>query len=153
MKVSSKLIGAVLFGVALSANIGYASEKFATAKDAESMVSKVIHEIKADGTAKTYADITHKKYSHLDLYPVVYSLKGVVLAHGANPKMVGKELIALQDADGKAFVKERVELAQSRGTFWQDYKFTDPVTKKILPKSMYCERQDETVVCAGVYKR
>jgi len=153
MKVRTKLIGPILFGMALSAHIGYAAEKFATAKEAEAMVAKVIHEIKAVGTAKTYADITNKKYSDRDLYPVVYDLKGVVRAHGQNPKMVGKDLLDLQDADGKAFVKERVELAQTQGKFWQDYKFTDPVTKKILPKSMYCEKQGDTVICAGIYKR
>jgi len=153
MKVRTKLIGTILFCLALSANAVHAAEQFATAKEAEAMVAKVIHEIKTAGTARTYTDITNKKYSDRDLYPVVYDLKGVVRAHGQNPKMVGKDLIDLQDADGKAFVKERVELAQSHNTFWQDYKFTDPVTKKILPKSMYCVKQDDTVVCAGVYKR
>ena len=54
--------------------------------------------------------------------------------------------------DGKPFVKERVELAKSKGTFWQDYKFTNPVTKKIEPKQMYCERLDDTAVCGGIYK-
>jgi signal transduction histidine kinase len=76
-----------------------------------------------------------------------------VLAHGQNPKMVGKELIELLDPDGKAFVKERVELAKSKNKFWHDYKFTDPVTKKVLPKSTYCERLDSTAVCVGIYKR
>ena len=76
-----------------------------------------------------------------------------MLAHGQNAKQVGKELIDMKDPDGKLFVKERVELARSKGKFWQDYKFTDPVTKKVLPKQMYCERLDETAVCAGVYKR
>jgi len=84
---------------------------------------------------------------------VVYDLNGKVLAHGQNEKQVGKELIGMKDADGKEFVKERVDLAKSKGKFWQDYKFTDPVTKKILPKSMYCEKVEETAVCAGVYKR
>jgi len=54
--------------------------------------------------------------------------------------------------DGKLFVKERVELARTKGTFWQDYKFTNPVTKKIEPKAMYCEKLDDAVVCGGVYK-
>ncbi|MCX7180421.1 MAG: histidine kinase, partial [Proteobacteria bacterium] len=49
-------------------------------------------------------------------------------------------------------VKERVELTKSKGKFWQDYKFTDPVTKKVLPKSTYCERAGETAVCVGIYK-
>ena len=29
---------------------------------------------------------------------------------------------------------------------------TRPTTKKIEPKSMYCEKLDDTVVCGGVYK-
>lgn len=67
--------------------------------------------------------------------------------------MVGKELIAFMDSDGKAVYKERVELARSKGKFWQSYKFTDPASKKIMPKQMYCERLDDTAVCAGIYKR
>jgi signal transduction histidine kinase len=77
----------------------------------------------------------------------------MVHAHGANDKMVGKNLIALKDIDGKEFVKERVELGKAKPTFWQDYKFTDPTTKKVIPKTAYCERLDETVVCGGIYKR
>jgi hypothetical protein len=49
-------------------------------------------------------------------------------------------------------VKERVELGQSKGTFWQDYKFTNPVTKKIEPKTSYCEKLNDSVVCGGIYK-
>ena len=67
-------------------------------------------------------------------------------------RMIGKDLIAIKDIDGKAFVKERVELAKSKGTFWQEYKFVNPETKMIEPKIMYCERLDQTVVCGGIYK-
>ena len=101
-----------------------------------------------------YAEITNKagKFVDRDLYLVVYGLDGTVRAHGANEKMVGKNLIDLKDVDGKAFVKERVELAQAKGTFWQGYKFTNPTSKKIEPKSMYCERVEDMVVCGGIYK-
>jgi signal transduction histidine kinase len=83
---------------------------------------------------------------------VVYGLDGVVHAHGANEKMVGKNLIDLKDVDGKAFVRERVELGKAKASFWQDYKFTNPENKKVEPKTMYCERLDDTVVCGGIYK-
>ena len=36
------------------------------------------------------------------------------LAHGANEKQVGKDPIDLKDVDGKAFVRERVELGKSK---------------------------------------
>ena len=126
----------------------------ATADEAMAMVKKGVAFIKAQGTEKGYADITNKQGQFIDrdLYLVVYGLDGTVLAHGANDKMVGKNLIDLKDIDGKAFVKERVEMAQTNSSYWQDYKFTDPVTKKIEPKTTYCERLEASVVCGGIYK-
>ena len=126
----------------------------ATAKEAEAMVKKGVAFIKANGNDKGYAEISNKEgqFKDRDLYLVVYGLDGKVWAHGANEKMIGKVLIALKDVDGKEFVKERVELGKAKANFWQDYKFTNPVTKKVEPKSMYCERVDETVVCGGIYK-
>lgn len=142
--------------VALAAAAGSALAKsdFATKDEAVAMVKKGVAFIKANGPDKGYAEITSKKsqFTDRDLYLVVYGLDGTVHAHGANEKQVGRNLIDLKDVDGKPFVKERVDLARSKGTFWQDYKFTNPVSKKVEPKQMYCEKLGETVVCGGVYK-
>ena len=127
----------------------------ATRDDATAMVKKGVAFIKANGVEKAYAEITAKspQFVKNDLYLVVYGMDGKCLAHGANEKQVGKDLIDLKDVDGKAFVRERVELGKSKPAgFWQDYKFTNPTTKKIEPKQMYCERLGETLVCGGVYK-
>ena len=126
----------------------------ASKEEALAMVKKGVAFIKKEGKEKGYAEITNKKGQFIDrdLYLVVYGMDGVVRAHGANEKMVTKNLMDLKDVDGKPFVKERVELAQSKGTFWQDYKFSDPLTKKIEPKQTYCEKLDDTVVCGGIYK-
>jgi signal transduction histidine kinase len=144
---------ALALALALATPIAHADGN-ATKDEAMAMVKKGIAFIRANGKDKGYAEITAKggKFSDRDLYLVVYGHDGVVRAHGANEKMIGKNLIDLKDVDGKAFVKERVELAQSKGTFWQDYKFTNPVTKKIEPKQMYCEKLDDTAVCGGIYK-
>ena len=140
--------------VLLMAGKSALAEEIATAKEAEAMVAKVVAAIRAD-KQKTYREITAQdpKWIRYDLYPVVYDLTGKVLAHGANVKMVGKDLIAIRDVDDKPFVKERVELAKTKGKFWQDYKFVDPASHKIEPKQMYCEKLDQTIVCAGIYKR
>jgi cytochrome c len=126
----------------------------ATAEEATAMVKKGVSFIKANGKDKGHAEISNKEgqFKKDDLYLTVYGMDGIVRAHGANEKMIGKNLIELKDIDGKAFVKERIELATSKGTFWQDYKFTNPVTKKIEPKAMYCEKLDDAVVCGGIYK-
>ncbi len=136
----------------LSAEAGAAG--IATQAEATALVKKGVAFIKANGKDKGHAEISNKQGQFIDrdLYLVVYGLDGTVRAHGANERMIGKNLIDLKDVDGKPFVKERVELAQAKGTFWQDYKFTNPTTKKIEPKSMYCEKLDDAAVCGGIYK-
>jgi cytochrome c len=131
-----------------------ASAEFATKEEAVAMVKKGVAYIKGNGKDKGYAEITNKQgqFKDRDLYLVVYGLDGTVFAHGANEKLVGHNIIDLKDIDGKPFVRERVEMAQKQPTFWQEYKYTDPVTHKIEPKQMYCERLDESVVCGGIYR-
>jgi signal transduction histidine kinase len=140
---------------ALSPTLATAEGK-ATAAEATAMVKKGVAAIKAGGKDhdKLYADITSKdaKWSDRDLYLVVYGLDGSVKAHGSNAKLVGNNLMDMLDIDGKPYIKERIELAKSKGSFWQDYKFNNPTSKKIEPKSMYCEKVDELVACAGIYK-
>jgi cytochrome c len=156
MNKISTSVSTVAVLAALLSCIGavHAADGGATKPEAEGMVKKGIAFIKANGNDKAYAEIDKKggKFSDRDLYLVVYGLDGVVHAHGGNAKMVGKNLIDLKDIDGKAFVKERVELGKAKPSFWQEYKFTNPETKKIEPKLAYCERQDQTVVCGGIYQ-
>jgi signal transduction histidine kinase len=126
----------------------------ATKDDAVAMVKKGIAFIKAQGVEKGYAEISNKKGQFIDrdLYLVVYGLDGKCLAHGANEKQIGRELLELTDIDGKPFIKERVAMVKAKPTgAWQEYKFNNPVSKKIEPKVMYCEKLGETAVCGGVY--
>lgn len=149
LRAISLCVAMMAFSFSVAAN-----EK-ATAAEATAMVKKGVAALKvATDKSKIYLEVTAKdaKWVDRDLYLVVYGLDGTVRAHGANAKQVGANLIDMMDIDGKPFVKERVELAKSKGTFWQDYKFTNPTTKKIEPKSMYCEKLDDMAVCAGIYK-
>ncbi len=143
----------LIAAVSLVSSTAFAAGEFATPKEAEALVAKAVQAVTANKDA-AFKEITgkDKKWVDRDLYPVVYDMNGKCLAHGQNEKQVGKDLIELADADGKEFVKERVEFAKSKGKFWHDYKFTEPTTKKILPKSAYCEKTGDVIVCAGVYK-
>jgi cytochrome c len=145
---------AIALALAVAGMPAVAQESRATRADAEKMVKKGVEFLKKNGMDKASAEMTapSRTFVDRDLYLVIYDLNGVPVAHGQNPKQVGKHLIDLKDPDGKPFVRERVELAKSQGRFWQDYKFTDPLTKKVLPKQMYCERSDDVVVCGGIYK-
>lgn len=149
--VMSIMAAAVLFGMAGIA----AAEKHGTAAEAEGMVKKAIAMAKAKGNDAAFAEINNTKgqFTKGDLYVFVYDMNGKCVAHGQNPKMIGKELIDMKDADGKAFVKERVEIAKTKGSGWQDYKFTDPLTKQIEQKRAYVERYGDLIFGSGVYKK
>ncbi len=124
-----------------------------TKPEAEAMVKKATAYLKTNGREKGFAEISNKQgqFNDRDLYIVVYGSDGVVRAHGANARMIGKNLMELKDVDGKQFVKERVEMAKKKSPFWQDYKFTNPVSGAIEPKTMYCQPEEDLIVCGGVY--
>lgn len=125
-----------------------------TKEEAKALVKAAIVDFKAQGDA-VFAKITAKdaKYVKDDLYVTVYDLNGKCVAHGANVKQVGKDLMELKDPDGKAFVKERVEIAKTKGSGWQDYKFSNPVDKKIEQKTAYLEKSGDYIFSCGAYSK
>ena len=147
---------AITFAALFAAGTTWAAGDAATAAEAQAMVKKGVAHIKAHGRDKAYADIINrdnKDFHDRDLYLAVHKLDGTCVAHGVNEKMVGKNFIEMKDIDGKEYIKERVEFGKTQASFWTDYKFPNPVTKKIEAKTAYCERLDDTVVCGGIYKK
>jgi signal transduction histidine kinase len=126
-----------------------------TADEAEAMVKKAVSYAKANGKDKLISEVNGGKGQFIDrdLYVSVWTTKAVVLAHGANTKLVGKDIIELKDADGKFFMKEIVDKSASAGKGWVDYKWVNPVTKEIQAKSAYFEKVDDIIVSTGFYKK
>lgn len=124
-----------------------------SANEAKAMVQKAIDSMKKHGVDATINEINKRdgQYQDRDLYVVVYDMNGKNLAH-LNPKMVGKEMMDLTDVDGKFFIRERIELVKAKGKAWQDYKFVNPTSKQIEPKSMYVEKFENVIVGCGIYK-
>ena len=125
-----------------------------TADEAIELVKKAVHAIEAHGRESTFASISNPLggYTDRDLYVVVYDINGKNHAHGANPKLIGQDLINAKDGAGNLFVRDRVEIAKNQGTGWQNYAFMNPISKQIEPKSMYLERHDDLIVGCGIYK-
>lgn len=126
-----------------------------TPNEAVAMVKKAVAMVKSDGKEKTFAaigDPANKDFHDRDLYVYVYDLNGLSLAHGTNPKMVGKNVIDMKDVEGKAMIAEMVKVVKEKGSGWVDYKFPNPVTKTIDAKSGYVERVGDIFIGSGVYK-
>lgn len=132
------------------------AEDRGTAAEAKAMAEKGIAHIKAIGFEKASADFTAKggPWQSKDLYIFVQNFDGSLAAHGANPAMVGKNLIDLKDANGKTFVRDIIDTAKNKGTGWVDYMWTDPLTKKPAAKSAYVARipNKDAAIGVGIYK-
>lgn len=150
MKYLSALIAIVVLGALVAA----AGEKRGTPAEAEALVKKAVQYVKANGKEKAFAEFSNPKGEFVkgDLYIFVYDMNGKCLAHGGNAKMVGKDLIDLKDADGKSFVRERIDLIKSSGKGWQNYKWNNPSVNKIEDKTAYVEKCEDFIVGSGAYK-
>lgn len=125
-----------------------------TADEAVAMVKKAAAAIKKDGGDKVFAEVNAGGWKDRDLYPMIYNTKGVNLAHGANPKLIGKDLSELTDADGVKLLPCLWNASTKNGGKggWCDYKWPNPITKEIQAKSTYVEKVNDIIVGVGIYK-
>jgi len=132
-----------------------AAADYGTREEAVAMVKRVQAKFKADGadaTFKAVSDLSMKDFHDRDLYPFIYDAKGVNLAHGARPALIGKNLIDLKDQDGKYLIREMLEIVKVKGSGWVDYKWPNPLNNKIEDKSSYVEAMGDYLVGVGIYR-
>ncbi len=125
-----------------------------TANDAQQLVDKGVALIASKGTQKAFAEFADPagEFIKRDLYLFVYDLGGKVLAHGGNPSLVGKSMIDAKDANGKLFIRERIEIASAHGSGWQDYMFSNPESNVVENKTSFIRKVDNMIIGCGVYK-
>jgi signal transduction histidine kinase len=142
--------------LALTALTGSAdAAEFGTKDEAVAMVKRVQAKFKADGaeaTFKAVSDKTVAEFHDRDLYPFIYDMSGVNVAHGARPALIGKNLITLKDQDGKFLVRDMRDIARDKGNGWYDYKWPNPLNSKIEDKTSYVEKMGNYWVGVGVYR-
>lgn len=86
------------------------------------------------------------------IYLTMRAMDGTQLAHPMNPKLVGKNMVVLPDADGKLFRKDIIDGAKTKGKGWVDYRYNNPATGQIEKKSTYFAKSGEVILEAGIYK-
>ncbi|MFZ6875143.1 cache domain-containing protein [Undibacterium sp. Di27W] len=153
MKLISKLFLFAAIGFFMSSS-AIAREERGTTAQAQAMVKKGIAYIKKNGKEKAFADFNdtaNKDFHDRDLYLFVYDMNGLSLSHGANPKMIGKNLMDLK-VEGKPIIKDMITVLKTKNEGWIDYQWPNPVTKALETKSSYFEKIDDYFVGAGAYK-
>jgi cytochrome c len=146
-------IAAVALFAAVSFAPSHAAERGAT-QEAVALAQKAVAYYKANGKDKAFAEINNKtgQFVDRDMYVFVFNIDGIMLAHGANERMIGKQVLQLKDADGKVFGQEMQALVKAAKPGWIDYKWPNSVTQKIEPKTTYVEPVGELGFAVGIYK-
>ena len=149
----ARSVTAVLFSAALIAP-AFAQEHHATAEEAKALAERAAAHIKDVGAEKAFADFTAKDGGFVEgeLYVFCYDHDGVNRAHGGSASFVGKNLLHVKDPDGKEPNAEIVETGFGKGSGWVDFKWPNPVTKKVEQKSAYVIKTDDAVCGVGYYK-
>ncbi|WP_169568947.1 cache domain-containing protein [Sneathiella limimaris] len=122
---------------------------------AENLVKAAIAHYKEVGQEKAFADFSVKggEYNHGEYYVFIQSsASDEMVFHGANDKLVGRNLMGLKDPTGKEFVKEYAESTKANGSAWTTYQWVHPQTKKIAPKEAYTEMHNDLIFGVGYYK-
>jgi len=134
-------------GAAMAADKG-------TAEDAVAMVKKAKEFIKKNGKEKAFAEFNNPKGQFVqgDLYVMVYDMEGLNKAHGGNPRLIGKNLLDIKDANGVFIVRSFIEVTSSKGKGWVDYRWVNTVNNAVESKSTYVEKADDLLVGVGIYK-
>ena len=143
---------AMLVGASVLSSIpAFAAEPAAIAV---AMVEKGVAYIKKNGKDALIKEVNNKNPDFIDgsIYLTVRSLDGTQLAHPTNPKLIGKNLVVLPDADGKLFRKEIIDQAKTKGKGWVDYRYNNPTTGEVEKKSTYFFKHEDVILDAGIYK-
>ncbi|MFZ6710995.1 cache domain-containing protein [Undibacterium sp. TC9W] len=85
--------------------------------DAIAMVEKGLAYMQKNGKDALIQEINNKNPDFINgsIYLYVRGLDGIVIAHPINPKLIGKNMLDLPDADGKYYRKEIIALAKNKG--------------------------------------
>jgi signal transduction histidine kinase len=123
-------------------------------EDAKKWVDNAKDFYRASGKRIALAEYTNPngQFVQDEMYIYVLNRQGTMLAHGVNERFVGEDFSDLKDSDGKSFIKEILETANTQGSGWVEYKWSNPVTKEVLPKKVYFKKVDDLIICSGVYK-
>ncbi|MGZ8288557.1 MAG: cache domain-containing protein [Telluria sp.] len=149
MAAGLALAGMSWCGVAGACNAAMPAEK-----DAVALAAKGARFVKLHGKEAMIRKINAKdpEFNQGALYLAMRDMKGITVAHPI-PSIIGKNLLDVPDADGKAFRHEMVAVANGSGKGWVSYKYSNPLTGAVEAKTTYVLRVGDVALEAGIYKR
>lgn len=124
----------------------------ATPDEAKAMAIKAAEYLKAVGPDKAFPEFDAKggPWHDRDLYVTVISDQGVMLAHGTNAGLIGRNVLQLKDPEGNAF---NLNIVAIKDAAWVNFKWQNPMTHSTEPKTAYYVRVGNDLVGVGAYAK
>lgn len=132
------------------------AENTATKDECVTKVATVIQIINQQSAQAAIDQVNDTKgpFVWKDTYVYIMDLSGTIVAHGPQPKFIGKNLMGLKDPVTKQpwypALFEKIKTAEdSKG--WFNYHWKKPNAEGVYIKECYYERAGDLVVFAGIY--
>ncbi|MBS0370502.1 MAG: cache domain-containing protein [Proteobacteria bacterium] len=126
----------------------------ATPEQAKALLWRAVDELKRSGTQafQRFNDL-NGGFVQDDSYVFVVGLKDLRMhAHGAMPRLVGRNVSELLDANGKPIMRPMIDIVTSKGEGSFDYQWRNPVTGKIEGKRTFLQRVGDYMIGVGYYQ-
>lgn len=112
--------------------------------------------IKEKGLDAAIAEINKKDGRFVSdvTFVILFDFNGVVKAHPLKPETIGKSRLEDKDSKGKAYYKEYIEVAKTKGSGWVEHMWVSPDKKEFSKKAfvLRIEGQDLAVTAGYVVK-
>jgi cytochrome c len=143
---------ACVLGVVLATTLA-CTARAGTAGETTALVDRAVAHILLVGQEQAFTDITRRTGDFVDgeLYVFCIAFDGRILAHGGNPKLVGKLMLAVRDAEGTLPVVGVIRVAQTQGQGWFAYLWPNLTTGRVQRKTSYVVRIDNQALCGSGY--
>ncbi len=143
----------------LTTSTGYARynpkfDRYIKKEDLVGFVKEAVYFAKVYGKKTALREYKDKGglFNRGELYIYAYDLNCIVLSHGSNPGLIGKNLSMLEDTQGTRIIRVMVEKIKFKGKGWLKFFWFHPKTKRITAKLGYFEKVDDNWwIGSGIY--
>jgi hypothetical protein len=114
-----------------------------TPAEAKKILKKLITYAKSEGRKRILEEISNRqgKFVDRDIYAFAFDMDAVIVAHGGDHSLIGKDLLNVRTQDGKYFQREIMQIAKKQGGGHVDYSWMNPVTKVEAMRGWSCGLQ------------
>ncbi len=153
MSIRKSLLGSCTLLLLVTLSLGAFANERGTSRQAKLLLDNAIKTLEQKGPRKAFSAFNDQKghFNQGDLYIFAVDTKGIYLAYGANPTLVGKSMANLVDAAGNPLGQEILKLADAMGHGIVEYEWLNRQTNDVEHKFSRIQKVGDYILGVGFY--